>query len=98
MTEHICLQTSPKKDFQLFYKKMLEFAEDDPEILNRDPFVVTPRKVMTENYVHMTVKSSYLYLKKDHCELTLVRERLSQDSFVVYLQKHSLYTSLFNDV
>ena len=77
---------------------MLDFVKDDPEVMFHSTYKEDLHKVVAENYVRLTSKSVYLYQKKEYCELTMVKERLSQDTFVVYLQKNSPYTRLFNDV
>ena len=77
---------------------MLEFAEDDPDVMYDSNYKADISKVLTENYVRLVSKSTYLYHKKEHCQVTMVKERLSQDTFVIYLQKFSPYTSLFNNV
>ena len=76
---------------------MLEFVEDDPDVMYDSNYKTDISKVLTENYVRLTSKSTYLYQKKKHCQVTMVKERLSQDTFVIYLQKNSPYTSLFDD-
>ena len=92
------LQTSSNRDLQKFYQKALKFAEDDPVVMYVGNYKTDISKVLTENYVLVVSKSVYLYHKKEHCQVTMVKERLSQDTFVIYLQKNSPYTSLFDDV
>ncbi|XP_076464635.1 glutamate receptor ionotropic, delta-1-like [Babylonia areolata] len=90
------LRNSTNKDYQLFYRKMLEFEESDPHIRSNDiDFSVT--KILRENYVRLTSESFYKYRKTQHCRLTMAQERLSQDTLVVYLQKGSPFTQLFDE-
>ena len=77
---------------------MMEFAEYDPDVMYDGSYKADISKVLTKNYVHLTSKSVYLYQKKKYCQVTMVKERLSQDTLVIYLQKNSPYTSLFDDV
>ena len=77
---------------------MLEFPEYDPDAKYDGSYKADTSIALAKNYVHLTVKSFYLYQKREHCQVTMVKERLSQDTLVIYLQKNSPYTSLFDDV
>ena len=77
---------------------MLEFAEDDPDVVSTEIFSVALPKVLKGNYVQVSTVSVYEYVKSDHCELTVVQERLFQDTLAIHLQKGSPYTKMFNHV
>ena len=94
----LTLQTSNNEDYQRYYRRMLEFAADDPDVTTKDIGTVLLPKILKGNYVHTISASVYNLFKGDHCELTLVRERLCQDTLAVHLQKGSSYTKMFNQV
>ena len=76
---------------------MLEFAADDPDVFSTDTSKVVPA-LLKGNYVHIVSASYYELVKSDHCELTVVQERLFHDTLAVHLQKGSPYTEMFNQV
>ena len=76
----------------------MEFAADDPDVIGQDFWTVTLPKILKGNYVHVTSSSTYDVVKRDHCELAVVQERLFQDTLAVHLQKGSPYTMMFNQV
>ena len=61
-------------------------------------FTVSLTKLLEVNYVHVMSSSTYDFLKSDHCELTVVQERLFHDTLAVHLQKGSPYTKMFSQV
>ena len=77
---------------------MLEFTADDPDVVSTDMFSMALSKVLRGNYVQVSTASDYEHFKSDHCELTVVQERLFQDTLAVHLQKGSPYTKMFNQV
>ena len=94
----ISLQTSSNEDYRRYYQKMLEFAADDPDTISRGLFTATLPTILKGNYVQVAPASSYEHAKSDHCELTVVQERLFQDTLAVHLQKGSVFTDMFNQV
>ena len=94
----LAFQSSSNKDYQRYYRRMLEFAADDPDVMARDFHTVSLPKLLGGNYVHVTSASRYEHVKSDHCELTVVQERLFHDTLAVHLQKGSPYTETFNRV
>ena len=91
-------QTSSNKDYQRYYQRMLEFAADDPDVRPRDFFTVAVPKLLEGNFAYITAASVYEHVKSDHCQLTVVQERLFHDTLAVHLQKGSPYTKMFNQV
>ena len=75
---------------------MLEFAADDPDVLAESFDDVTIPKLLEGNYVHLVSGSHYEHFRGEHCELTVVQERLFHDTLAVHLQKGSPYTKMFN--
>ena len=82
----------------MYYRKMLEFTADDPDVMAQDFFSIALPKILKGNYVHVVGASAYDLAKSDHCELTIVQERLFQDTLAVHLQKGSPYTKMFSHV
>ena len=77
---------------------MLEFTADDPDVMAENFVSVALPKILKGNYVHVVGASAYDLAKCDHCELTVVQERLFQDTLAVHLQKGSPYTKMFSHV
>ena len=77
---------------------MLEFADEDPDVYTNDFEGISIPKVLSGHYVHVFFYSEYDFFKYDHCELTVVQERLFHDTLAIHLQKGSPYTDMFNSV
>ena len=77
---------------------MLEFAADDPDSISQGLFQTALPRILEGKYVHVSPASSYEHAKSDYCELTVVQQRLFQDTLAVHLQKGSPYTEMFNRV
>ena len=77
---------------------MLEFEADDPDSIARGYITDALPKLLEGNYVYMSSGSGYEPVKNEHCELTVVQERLFHDTLAVHLQKGSPYTEMFNQV
>ncbi|XP_070180831.1 probable glutamate receptor [Littorina saxatilis] len=78
--------TSNLSDYQLYYERA-EWTDEEPVA-----------KLLAGNYVHVTPAAFYKIQKREHCRMAVVKERLSQDTFAIHLQKDSPYTALFNHV
>ncbi|XP_076464230.1 glutamate receptor ionotropic, kainate 4-like [Babylonia areolata] len=83
-------------EYQQYYQKMLQFADEDPDVMSPDFENVIVHKVLTESYVFVAPHSFYSILKHQHCQLTVVPERLFQDMLAIHLQKGSPYTAVFD--
>ena len=94
----IYFQSSDIEDYQRYYQRMLDFAADDPDILTKDFDTVSLAKLLEGHYVHVLPASRYEFVKSDHCQLTIVQERLFPDTLAVHLQKGSPYTKIFSQV
>ncbi|XP_070184607.1 glutamate receptor ionotropic, kainate 4-like [Littorina saxatilis] len=55
-------------------------------------------ELLAGNFVLVTSAAFYRVKKLEHCRLAVVRDRLSQDTYTIHLQKDSPYTALFNQV
>ena len=91
-------QTSSNEDYQRYYQRMLEFAADDPAVRGTSFLGEGLPKLLEGHYVYMTGVSAYEHVKSEHCQLTVVQERLFHDTLAVHLQKGSPYTKMFNRV
>ncbi|KAL8583729.1 hypothetical protein ACOMHN_000350 [Nucella lapillus] len=91
---------STNKDYQKFYQKMLEFEKTDPAVRSRKKSIYVP-KIMKEKYVRLTSDIFYKFYRskgKEYCRMTVARERVSQDTYVVYFQKGSPYKQMFDEI
>ena len=77
---------------------MLEFTADDPDAFSRGHITTAVPLLFEGNYAHLAAASDYELVKSDHCELTVVQERLFHDTLAVHLQKGSPYTKMFSKV
>ena len=80
------------------YKRMMTFAEDDPEVLSRDPNVHLS-KILSENYAFFGDSPNLEIWVSDHCEITMVPVRLSGLEFYsIFLPRDSVMTEELSDV
>ncbi|XP_070180491.1 glutamate receptor ionotropic, kainate 4-like [Littorina saxatilis] len=78
--------TSNLSDYQLYYERAERTGEEPVS------------ELLAGNFVQVTSAVFYRVQKRKHCRMTVVKERLSQDTFAIHLQKDSPYTALFNHV
>ncbi|KAK7103508.1 glutamate receptor ionotropic, kainate glr-3-like isoform X2 [Littorina saxatilis] len=82
--EESTFATSNLSDYQLYYERA-ERTDEEPVA-----------ELLAGNFVQVTSAAFYRVQKREHCRMTVVKERLYQDTFAIHLQKDSPYTALFN--
>ncbi|KAK7099043.1 hypothetical protein V1264_003239 [Littorina saxatilis] len=78
--------TSNLSDYQLYYERAERTGEEPVS------------ELLAGNFVQVASAAFYRVQKREHCRMAVVKERLSQDTFAIHLQKDSPYTALFNQV
>ena len=80
------------------YKRMVTFAEDDPDVLSRD-LDVHLSKVLSENYAFISTTSILDIWASEHCEITVLPVKLTGlEYYSIMLPKDSVITGEINDV
>ncbi|KAK7116100.1 hypothetical protein V1264_001845 [Littorina saxatilis] len=91
------LKNSTVVDYRRFYKKVLEFAKEDPDVLSSD-ILVHKMKAIHEDYASLQGSSllSSAWSIESCGRLTVLPEKLSTTSTGFYLQKGSPYTRIIS--
>ena len=92
------MQESNSSTEQELYKRMMTFAEDDPEVLSRD-FNVHLSKVLLEKYAFFTESAILDIWTSEHCEITMLPVKLTGlEHYSFMLPKDSIITSELNNL
>ena len=95
---NFCLQDSNKSTEQELYKRVMNFAKDDPDVVSRD-LDVHLSKVLSEKYAFLGPSFALDKWAAEHCEITVLPVKLTGlEYFSVFLPKDSVITGEINDV
>ncbi|KAK7489272.1 hypothetical protein BaRGS_00019524 [Batillaria attramentaria] len=83
-------------EYRKFYEGVMRFAEDDPTV-NAPHYEVHKSKVLSGRYAFLAADSDlYDLWSRETCDLARIPENYMITIMVLYLQKNSPYTKMFN--
>ena len=95
---NLCLQDSNNSVEQELYRRMMEFAQDDPNILSQD-YNVHLSKMLSENYAYIGDSPFMELWAAEHCEIAMLPVKLTGlEYYSILLTKDSAFTADIDNV
>ncbi|XP_041351346.1 glutamate receptor ionotropic, kainate 4-like [Gigantopelta aegis] len=94
---YVTLLTSAKqREYKLLWKRILEFAETDPDVLSLS-LEVSVNKVLAGHYAFLLGEYATSFYFSNNCDITYIPENSYRNIFGVALPNNSPYTAQFSE-